>query len=847
MLPRSIRSLANLGLKCSQSSNDVSLLRNTARAYSSKNTSVRVFDPNSPEDNIAIRNAPQKVLQLIGDPRSGVADDVTTNPFGEITVEMIWHQLNNESYWYRYEFAGQATEQSHRDSRLSDYTKNLIYLLRAKDPKRWTIDLLAKKFHIRKQRVLAILAHKEVEAHKIESGKQLKGPLSAYGMKVRLDDLRFLSLNNSGNGWEDPIEVRAAAAAAAGAKDTSTAAPTAATTAEDIFVVAPRVAAATRQFQAQLIDALAPYGYDFDRFSADILADLARTKDLAIKVFGEEDALKTPPSAASDAASDALADEVEGGESQQQGPAFFFVEWEKRVNAALGALRPFLTGPVFAAEAKAARLTAELKQKAVAAAAASSNKDSEEVKALAADLQAIADDPTVFKGFLGLPARVRAQVMSAVPEVAIALNAMGEDLRRVQSDDDYAGRLVEVAAQKALEAEEKKKEEKQKEKEKENGEGTTTSNANDNANDTTQVLSDPVCQLDVDVFGFEAFSLKQREELVAAARALSAALRDVHSLAEVAGVKGGAAGGSAGSKSPVSTERVRALQALAEQYRSADVMAEGASVPGSGFMNARPVYEAHELDKAIEVLKEIDPESESKLEQMSAMYKLLSSRYEDEQEAGIQMRQNLLKLAAVKLKEEGGGGGGSGNENENEIENVEDKKFPDLERCNWDFMAAYIDTTIANRVFHRGSGERVVHRTATYPAFEGYPLSDIDTVTEGEVSRRNREAAVQTEDLLYQEFHRKILFNLGMIGEQLHEPQDGEIKPNLRSLLDKPMVVYDIDSASGETVYPPRYVAQVDGTHRPLTDQEKAYQVKRQPSMRIPYLMPMTQRRDNLV
>nr|8A22_Yc Chain Yc, mS109 [Polytomella magna]8APN_Yc Chain Yc, mS109 [Polytomella magna]8APO_Yc Chain Yc, mS109 [Polytomella magna] len=159
---------------------------------------------NNPEDNIAIRNAPQKVFQLIGDPRSGVADDVTHNPFGEITVEMVWHQLKNEVYWYRYEFAGQTTEQSHRDSRLSDYTKNLIYLLRAKNPRKWTIEALAEKFHIRKQRVLAILALKEMEAHKIESGKQLQGPLSPYGLKVRVEDLKLLSLDPTGCGWVEP-------------------------------------------------------------------------------------------------------------------------------------------------------------------------------------------------------------------------------------------------------------------------------------------------------------------------------------------------------------------------------------------------------------------------------------------------------------------------------------------------------------------------------------------------------------------------------------------------------------------------------------------------------------------
>lgn len=46
--------------------------------------------------DLALRNAPKQVFELIGDPRTGVADDVTKNPFGETTVDMVWHQLSNE-------------------------------------------------------------------------------------------------------------------------------------------------------------------------------------------------------------------------------------------------------------------------------------------------------------------------------------------------------------------------------------------------------------------------------------------------------------------------------------------------------------------------------------------------------------------------------------------------------------------------------------------------------------------------------------------------------------------------------------------------------------------------------
>lgn len=88
------------------------------------------------QSNLALANAPKKVFELIGDPRSGVADDVRSNAFGEITVDMLHHQLSNEVYWYKYEFSGNAMVESHRNARLSEHAKNTMYVLRAKDPER---------------------------------------------------------------------------------------------------------------------------------------------------------------------------------------------------------------------------------------------------------------------------------------------------------------------------------------------------------------------------------------------------------------------------------------------------------------------------------------------------------------------------------------------------------------------------------------------------------------------------------------------------------------------------------------------------------------------------------------
>lgn len=54
---------------------------------------------------------------------------------------------------------------------------------------RWTIQALADKFQIRRQRVLAILAHKEMEAAALEQGTLLRGPLRPFAYTIPLEDL----------------------------------------------------------------------------------------------------------------------------------------------------------------------------------------------------------------------------------------------------------------------------------------------------------------------------------------------------------------------------------------------------------------------------------------------------------------------------------------------------------------------------------------------------------------------------------------------------------------------------------------------------------------------------------
>eukprot|EP00198_Chlamydomonas_reinhardtii_P007297 XP_001696633.1 predicted protein [Chlamydomonas reinhardtii] len=146
---------------------------------------------------------------------------------------------------------------------------------------------------------------------------------------------------------------------------------------------------------------------------------------------------------------------------------------------------------------------------------------------------------------------------------------------------------------------------------------------------------------------------------------------------------------------------------------------------------------------------------------------------------------------------------------------------------------------VAGRVYARGSGERLVVRLPTYPAFEGYPLSELDKAREGELGALNRLVAARTAAAQWAAFRRDLLFNLGVRGEKLRDndlPGAPAWPANLRTELTRPVVVYGI-GPDGATQYPPVYVAAGDGAKRPLNEQEKVYQERRLPGPRLPYHM----------
>jgi len=134
-----------------------------------------------PPFDAALAGAAPRAHRLIGDPRTGIADDTTercpsTAAGNDVSVELMWTQERpGVTEWYRYSPFVRQQPLMRRDARLSDHSRNLVYLLRCADPSRWTVQDLARKFRVRRQRVLAVLALKEMEAQALEDGRLMGG------------------------------------------------------------------------------------------------------------------------------------------------------------------------------------------------------------------------------------------------------------------------------------------------------------------------------------------------------------------------------------------------------------------------------------------------------------------------------------------------------------------------------------------------------------------------------------------------------------------------------------------------------------------------------------------------
>ncbi|GAX83368.1 hypothetical protein CEUSTIGMA_g10793.t1 [Chlamydomonas eustigma] len=768
--------------------------------------------------SLAMQNAPKRIFELIGDPRSGLADNVTNNPFGELTVDMIHHQFSNEVYWYKYEFAGNLLKETHRDARLSEHAKNNMYILRAKDPERWTIEALAKKYHIRRQRVLAILALKEMEAHSMDAAKSLAGPLSAYAFPVFLD---AVSLDPSTGELVQRINT----------KDKTP------QTSFGIDKQIQRLKDAGLKSQIQLLEALHPFSYNLN-LAKETLMKLVSDLKLSMGIQSpmespEADASSsssssssdppesTPPSLHSLSSSisqlQLISDEIFGSLQQILGASDALKEEQMLHDTRLELMHILDKVPETPGSDQGSVVSSSY------AGEGESNAGIEAVRPVYAVAQVLEawEGPRLLKLVLSLQPGARRKVLHLVQRAAIDLNSQGVDLEALYSNEHYRGPQV---------------------------------NSDDAYTSRGVKKAEP--PIPGDVFGYRPV----REDL------LEKMARSLGTLEEVvAGIRTSMSDSS--QKQQASTTDLRSqdviqLLQLRRTFLSVDSMFEDVMKQQDKLRSEEEGREPRQpLDSTkrgmMQVLQEAHPSYPERAFKYNQIMAIIGAEMgegsSDVALLGLQELEGSPERAAAVLAAMRGEPASPNkplelNERLAKIETVLPEKTEDrtsLRLDSWDLVAAFMESRVAGKVYHRGSGERHVVRLPTYPAFEGYALKEFDRAQEGEISQLNREVASREETALLARFKSGLAYNLGLVGQDLWDPSKPVPLPNAESKLDLPVVVYEIDQA-GKTLLPALKVVEVDGSSRSLNQQELVFQERRRPLRSIPYLLQRIKRKPEL-
>ncbi|KAF5830523.1 hypothetical protein DUNSADRAFT_14393 [Dunaliella salina] len=274
-------------------------------------------------------------------------------------------------------------------------------------------------------------------------------------------------------------------------------------------------------------------------------------------------------------------------------------------------------------------------------------------------------------------------------------------------------------------------------------------------------------------------------------------------------------------------EVVAAAARISNSYQAVIGACEQLRLGGQG---SEGRMSAEEIAQRLKVLAEVDPQLVEAAYDVEAVQQIrqLGTRSTEQKEA--QLWWDALQRYKATHGDtfgspsiEGGEGGSKTGKRASEVMR-EGGAGP--ARHSWEAIAAWLDVYPGGKVYHRGSGERQISRMPSFPAFEGLPLSTIDSLEEGDLSALNRSKAQVHEAQLCQDFEADLLYNLGLRGDGLRDVSMPRSPPNLASSLDEaPMVVYDI-TREGQTVHPPLYVLD-QGGRRPLNEQELVFQERR--------------------
>jgi hypothetical protein len=378
---------------------------------------------------------------------------------------------------------------------------------------RWTIPALAEKFRVRRQRVMAILTLKEMQAHRLEQGLDMKGPLQPYTFKVPLQDFHVqpdgqpvdlaqlvaqqqqlqeaAAANRSSQGSGDAAATAAAnglgslddflapdvssseAAAAAAAAPAPAPQPDALSSlsaaaggqAADLAVLMPQLALTAQQLQLELLQLLQQHHYSIDELQRRLLQQI----DVAEAYYNAHVAgtpLEQQLLAGQHAPKKAAAKE---GDEVAENAAIVRPGWldfdkqRQEVQQLLGVLAPLLQTAGADQDREAGRLLATLKHALQEAAAAptaavaseASAEEQEQQPEAAAGISALvkSSDAAAFAAaFNQLDLSRREQLLELVPEARIALNVQGTDLRAALSSSSSSEQAGDAATSPAAAA-----------------------------------------------------------------------------------------------------------------------------------------------------------------------------------------------------------------------------------------------------------------------------------------------------------------------------------------------------------------------------------------------------------
>lgn len=835
--------------------------------------------PGSAGVDLALQNAPSKYLQLIGDPRTGIADDTLRNPFGELQSELIWLQESNLTQWYKYRYTTDRKE-GHRDGRLSEYSKNLLYILRAKDPQRWTIAELAKKFRIRRQRVLAILTHKELEGQAIEDGVMMGGPMRALACPVPLAEVPLDPVSGELRDFDRDASRPTAGPSLSTEKTASAKPPTpvdsffgsldAYTTSDppvdtptsdppvdtptstaspssspvllyrgdrDLRVLLPQLVTTAQQLQLQLIEALSGCAYNHQTWKDEVLLELDKAKaywdqHFAVATSGDKEGPnEEAPSPTSDAGS------TPGVSSFQQ--------YRSQILELVDSLRPLFRSKYLDDQRSATELLELMKEvldqrgqqqrppvkveEAQAAVAEEDEAAAQEPSVEVEPLLSTSPDSELEEGTNkepeadGSSASALDKLQARVHEISAEVleTALGELLP--EQRQVLLGLAPELRALRNIV-------------------GTNLVGADEGRgkDDTDSALHGTL----IDVYGFEDVLKGRAADRII--RAMEGVERAFERVKESVGAAGTPAEGDVeavdSALGPLLSNDLKALVELLRTYQQVNRLMSSiaeadrmdtrvAELQGVGPKEADRARDRHfEEDAArqeglVKVLCEIDPHALEKLEAWELFHKAAEEKLSTVQPGTLSEKQAMRDLKRRKkelialLRER----------------YPAPRQVPDRLRKGHinmhhhyspEAMAAYLDYVVGQKIYWRGSGERHRVKLPTFPTFEGLTLAEFDKLDEGEVSKATRLASLRQDELMFREFHESLLHNLGLAGTDLHIGMK-------HALPEKPRegwhyVVRDLGRQKVTVALP-------DGTSRPLTESETYFQHLRKGKRRRRY------------